>query len=390
MHLAGALLGEAGAITVRRARPRLSPAGKHLAILTAGAAGGDRSLAGGEPAVVTSGRGAPLAAAARRSRRRRAGARRLRPARRDAPHSRRPARLRVAALPFLVYAPSTSRATAASSPPKGSTSSSCACRRRAASLAALAADQVDVIAERPSVALLAALAAGQRLAAVADLNHVDPQGCVRGGILARPELAADLSPAALVGRRIEMDRAGIENFLLDQVLAPIGRTSADVEAVDLDDPAIGEALASGAVDFAFTSEPWSSELVRSGRAVVWRPLQRIAPDFQLAFVLYGPRLLDREPEIGERFLAAYLRAVATLADGPAPEDSARLARELGLAPSRLEALCPTPVRRDGALSSAGLVDFQRWALALGLLERPAPLERFAEPRFAAAFAGGRR
>lgn len=295
-------------------------------------------------------------------------------------------RLRAAVLPYLVYAPFYVARDRGEFAAEGLDVEFVRVPTGAATLAALARGEVDVAAERPSVALLEALAAGERLAAVADLNHVDANGCVQGAILARPALAGDLSPRALVGRRVEMDRAGVESFLIDRVLAPLGRTSADVEAVSHDDPALGEAFANGAIDFAFTSEPWLSVLVRSGRAVVWRPFQQIAPDFQLGFVVFGPNLLDRRPEAGSRFVAAYLRAVAALAEGLDEPARARLAREFGLAPGELEDLCAAPVRRDGTIDGAGLAAFQQWALARGLLSRPSPLARFVEPGFAARFA----
>lgn len=297
------------------------------------------------------------------------------------------AHLRVAAYPMLVFAPLYLARDRGYFAAEGLDVELVRLPFGAPQILALARDQVDVIVERPSVALLEAVAAGERIAAVADSSHVAAQDCVRGGILARPELARDPSPAALLGRRVEMDRAGIENFMLDRVLAPIGKSSADVDAVDLDDPAIGEAFANGAIDFAFASEPWSSEITRSGRAVVWRSYEEIAPGFQLGFVLYGPRLLDREPALGNRFMAAYLRAVAAIAGGLGAEDRVQLGREFGIEPAKLAQLCPTPVRLDGAISRQGIDEFQRWAVARGFLERPTPLDRFVDPRFAAAVAG---
>lgn len=250
-------------------------------------------------------------------------------------------------------------------------------------VAALGGGQVDVIAGRISVALLEALASGERLAAVADFYRVDPHGCTPGALLARRDLAGDRSLEALLGRRIEMDRAGIENFLLDRLLAPIGKSSADVDAVDLDDPAIGEAFDNGAIDFAFTSEPWSSRLVESGRAVVWRSLQEMAPDFELGTVLFGRRLLDLQPELGDRFLVAYRQAVADLDAGLDAETSAALAATFGLDPGEFATLCLPAVRPGAVPSDEGFEEFQRWALAGGLLDRPAPLARLFDSRPAA-------
>ena len=56
-------------------------------------------------------------------------------------------------------------------------------------------------------------------------------------------------------------------------------------------------------------EPEVTQALDSGAAEIWIPGHLIAPDFQSTFLLFGERLLERERDLGKRFMRAYLRGV---------------------------------------------------------------------------------
>jgi len=68
------------------------------------------------------------------------------------------------------------------------------------------------------------------------------------------------------------------------------------------------ALKTGGVDFAHTSEPLATLAVDAAGAVKWRPVSAYAPaGLTVAMLHFGPALLEKSPDTGERVLAAYVR-----------------------------------------------------------------------------------
>jgi NitT/TauT family transport system substrate-binding protein len=69
------------------------------------------------------------------------------------------------------------------------------------------------------------------------------------------------------------------------------------------------ALAKRRIDFMVTTEPWLTRIIRAGHGVLWKRVQDVIPDFDYAFVRYGPSILEKDPEAGRRFMVAYLKGV---------------------------------------------------------------------------------
>jgi ABC-type nitrate/sulfonate/bicarbonate transport system substrate-binding protein len=107
-------------------------------------------------------------------------------------------------------------------------------------------------------------------------------------------------------------------------------------------------------------------------------------------LLFGRSLLDERPEVGERFIAAYLEAVELYAEGKSAANVAALARHTGLEPGLVERACWMPLRADGRIDTPSVLAFQRWAVERGYLDAVEPVERFWEPRFVDAAAARER
>ncbi len=257
-------------------------------------------------------------------------------------------------------------------------------RRSAEAVPALAQGELDVVAGSLSLSLLNAMARGAKIKFVADKGYIAPAGCASAALMARRVLveAGELdSPIQLQGRRISMNQANYEGFYVEKLLNTVGLTLDDVEIVDIPTPVELEALGNASIDLISTSEPWVTRIVQAGHGVLWMPAQQVIPDFQLAFVLYGPTLLDENPDAGRRFMVAYLQAVRQYNRGKTERNSEILAEHTGLERKLLNEACWTPIRNDGQINVQSVLDFQAWALEKGYLDSPLTEEQFWDASF---------
>ncbi len=249
---------------------------------------------------------------------------------------------------------------------------------------ALAQGELDVTAGFISAGTLNAMARGARLKIVADKGYIAPTGCASTALTARRALveAGELeNPAQLKGRRIVMDPATVEGYYVEKLLSTVGLTLEDIEIVDIPTPAELEALEKGTVDLTASSEPWVTRLVQAGHAVLWKPASALIPDFQFAFVLYGPTLLDESPDVGRRFMVAYFKAVRQYNQGKTERNLELLAEFTGLEQELLTQVCWPQFRDNGEINVQSVLDFQAWVVEKGYLDSPVTEEQFWDPSF---------
>jgi NitT/TauT family transport system substrate-binding protein len=249
---------------------------------------------------------------------------------------------------------------------------------------ALAKGDVDVVAGTINVGLLNAIAQGAAIRLVADRGYLPAGGCPSPALLARRTLveSGELNDAAdLRGRGIAMDVANFEEYVVETLLLGAGLTLTDVRMVSVPNPAKIDALQRGSVDVAVASEPWVTQIVRSGHAVVWVPFQEIVPDFQLAFVQYGPSLLEKNPDAGKRFMTAYLKAVRQYNQGKTERNLEILAASTELDRQFLADACWPALRDDGSVNLQSVLDFQAWAVKRGLQEGVVAEDQLWDGRF---------
>jgi hypothetical protein len=71
-----------------------------------------------------------------------------------------------------------------------------------------------------------------------------------------------------------------------------GLTLADVESIDVPNAARLEAFTTGQIDLTITTEPTTSQIVRSGQALRWRAVAEVLPNRQSSYLVFGRRLID--------------------------------------------------------------------------------------------------
>ena len=189
------------------------------------------------------------------------------------------------------------------------------------------------------------------------------------------------NPAQLQGRRIAMDPVTVEGYYVEKLLNSARLTLGDVEIVDIPTPAELDALEKDAVDLTASSEPWVTRISQAGHGILWMPVREVIPDFQFAFILYGPSLLEENPDAGRRFMVAYLKAVQQYNQGKTGRNLELLAEFAGLDEELLAIACWPPFRDDGQINVQSVLDFQAWAVEKGYLDHPVTVEKFWDPSF---------
>jgi len=250
---------------------------------------------------------------------------------------------------------------------------------------ALVQGELDVGAGTISSALLNAMAKGTNIKFVADKGYLPTNGCTYVGFLARRDLVEGgelKSPEQLKGRRVALEHvASRDGYQMEKLLEMGHLTLDDIEPVAVSLPAQLEAFEKGTIDLTGTGEPWITRLASTGHAVLWVPAQQVIPDFQIAFIVYGPTLLEENPDVGERFMVAYLRAVRQYSEGKTERNLEILAEHTGLELELLTQACWPALRNDGQINAQSVLDFQAWAVEKGYLDNSVTEDQFWDPSF---------
>lgn len=243
---------------------------------------------------------------------------------------------------------------------------------------------MDALAGFLNIGLLNALARGAKVKFVADKEYIAPTECTFQAFVVRRALikSGELnSPAQLKGRRIAATRASPSEYFVEKLLNTAGLTLDDVIIVDILASTQPEAFEKGTIDAAITAEPLLTRILESKHAVLWRSSQQIIPNFQLGLIVYGPTLLDKNPEIGRRFMVAYLKAVQQYNQGKTGQNLEILAKHTGLDQEFLKKACWPSFHGDGKINIESVLDFQTWAVKKGFLDKVVQPNQFWDPSF---------
>jgi NitT/TauT family transport system substrate-binding protein len=178
-------------------------------------------------------------------------------------------------------------------------------------LAPLATSQIEVSAFAPSAALLNGLSRGIAVKIVADKGREGPGFAFQSVVMRRALVdSGSLQDGRdLRGRRLGMPATGNPlEASLAAGLAQYGLTMADVQIELLGFPDMLPAIANGAIDGGLIVEPLATQSVPLG-GVLWKPVWEFYPDQQVAAIMYGPALLEANPDLGRRWMLAYVRGL---------------------------------------------------------------------------------
>ena len=250
---------------------------------------------------------------------------------------------------------------------------------------ALIQGELDVSAGTVNIGVLNALIRGGALKIVADMAHIASSGCPARSLFVRRDLFETgelVQPAQLQGRRIAVNPKSIDGYYVEKILHMADLTFEDVSVKYVPSAVLLEGFETGTLDVVFTAEPWVTRMLKTGQAVLWNPARDIIPNFQYAVVLYGPTLFEEKPDIGRRFMIAYLKAARQYNQGKTERNVDILAKHTGLESRLLQEVCWSSIRDDGSMNADSILDFQQWALEKGLLDKIVPAKQFLDSSFA--------
>jgi len=252
-------------------------------------------------------------------------------------------------------------------------------------LPSLIKGDLDVIGDTLFPNILNAITRGANIKFVADKGYLLPEGCTYNAIMARRTLVEEgklNSISQLKGRRVGMlQDTGISGYYFEKVLNQANLSLDDVETVFLQMPSRLEAFERGAIDISTISEPMITRMVRTGHAVIWKPSQKLFPNFQHAVLLYGPTLLEKHPDVGKRFMVAFLKAVRQYNQGKTKRNLEIVAKYTGLDRGFLGEVCWPAMRNDGKIHIESVMDYQAWAMKKGFLDKEVLPYQFWDPSF---------
>jgi NitT/TauT family transport system substrate-binding protein len=226
---------------------------------------------------------------------------------------------------------------------------------------------------------------GARIRLVAARTVHATDGCGYFSFVARSELIDSGrldEPAGLKGLRVVTERTAGSYYYWSQLLAKSQLTFDDVEPVNVPYAAVPTALAQGRVDLSSQAEPWPTRSAQTGKARIWKSVADVLPNHQSSYLVFGRRLLDERPDLGHRFMAAYMRAVQQyLAEGKSPRNIEIVASQTQMSREELHQMCWPHVVADGRIDPSSLQRYQEWALAEGMIDAIVPLEKLVDDRF---------
>jgi NitT/TauT family transport system substrate-binding protein len=248
----------------------------------------------------------------------------------------------------------------------------------AAAIPMLVNGELDVLPGGASAGLLNAMTRGLPVRAVAGKGYFRTGGCSRGGMVLRTALAREGAAGLERVRRISIDRQPQQHYVVEKMLASVGLQLQDLEVLYIPHLPEIEALSKGTLDAALAGDPFLSTIIERGVAVRWISEEDVLPDAQFSFLFFGPTLLQKDRDVGRRFLVAYLKAVRQLEEGKTERNLAVLGRVTQEGTDALQRMCWPSYHSDGRFGLQDIADFQAWALKRKLIDRVATAEEFSE------------
>lgn len=245
---------------------------------------------------------------------------------------------------------------------------------------------LDVYAGSVTAGLLNTFGQNPQVKAVADRGQVTPDGCTFQAIVVRKDLyesGAVTSVADFKGLTIASSETASKGFQLSQYLQQGGLSFADVKIIDIPNPTYEDVLANKTLDAIVTPEIVLTRLLRDGNVVILSRLEDQVSPYQISVLAFGKKLIQDDPDLGVRFMAAYLKGVEQYNLGKTEQNLAILSERTGESLELLKEACWIPIRSDGIIDFKAVTPFQDWSVAMGHLDAPITEEQFWDPSFLA-------
>ena len=248
----------------------------------------------------------------------------------------------------------------------------------------LISGQMDVSTVAVMPGMFTAIAHDESMKIVAGKGYFDPEACTYSGLMVSTEMMSSGrldDPANWLGLKIAEQRGSIIVYAIDLFLQQNGLSVDDIEIVDVPVPSRLDALTNGSIDVAGATEPWITRYTNSGSSVLWQGFNTILPGFPLGMIVYGPTILNDNPDVGQRFMVAFMQGVAQYNEGKTARNVEIISQYTELTTEEIEQICWQVIRPDGEVDIQSVLAFQDWAVANELVEEPVTAEQLYDPSF---------
>jgi NitT/TauT family transport system substrate-binding protein len=257
--------------------------------------------------------------------------------------------------------------------------------RSSEAVALLITGKVDVYAGTVNAGFLNTIYEEPNIKAVADRGHISPDDtCTYQAVLIRKDLFESgevTKPEDMAGLEFASRDTGIQAYLLDTYLKDAGLSINDLVFNDLPDSVLVDAFQSETIDGSVVTEPLLSFVLNSGEAVILAESQNVVGSLQYGVIAFGPNILNDNPELGERFLAAYLKGVKQYNEGKTDRNLEIISEATGETIDNLKSGCWPAIREDGSVDFQAINGYQQWSLDKGEIDNLVSEEQFWDPRF---------
>ena len=258
------------------------------------------------------------------------------------------------------------------------------------SMPLLATGRMDGFVSAPSPSFINSVHNGVEAKFVASFGNPRPGGPNSAFIAKKGGPVTDV--ASLRGRRIAVGngKADAAAFLLSELLKQGNLTIDDVQLVDVDLAESVTALENGSVDAAYVVGVTALDLRNAGTHVLVGDMDAVLAQGTGAGIIFGSRLLDRDPRVGAAFLRAIRRGAQDLQGDYMndPQITAILARAMKLPAEALRQQGPVApvVSTDMAIGTSFFERMQQYFVAAGVIPagQAISLDQAFDQRFVAA------
>jgi NitT/TauT family transport system substrate-binding protein len=244
--------------------------------------------------------------------------------------------------------------------------------------------KLDVVFGSLGPSLVNAIARGSRLRIVAGRDFAAPGCCDLAVLYGRRELFPNgLSEIGLLrGKRVGANlRMGMSEFCVETILKSAQINKEELDLINIGRSELIVAFLSGKLDAVFLSDFTRRFETMTDHIVRGISIADVIPNYMFSFISFGARLLDGDPDIGTRFLSAYLRGVSEFVAGKTPRFHDELALSNGFDPEKARNACRNNFVVDGRIDLPCLDRFIQWAAAKEYCLDPIPAEQLVDMRF---------
>lgn len=251
-------------------------------------------------------------------------------------------------------------------------------------LVALSTGELDVMSGPIRSGLFNIMLRKAPVRVVADRGQLRPTpGCVLEAFGAPKKIYDRIQAAggSVRGQKFALIRGGFTEFMIDKYLAQQKLTRKDVEFLQIS-PGDATASAKRQIEaIRYFQEPNLSNVLSKDLYQIVAAAESVAPGQQHGVVMYGNRLLHKDPELGRRFMRAYLRGVRRYNEGKTKRNVEILTRHTKLPVEIIQRSCWLPIANDGHIDMASLNALLDWSKTQGYLDGDVPLATWWDPRF---------